>query len=253
MGNPVRVIVADGHPLFREGVVRSLRAAPEMIVVAEARDASRAVRLAREHQPELVVIEVALPGGGLEAVREIKAISPATRVVLLTASEDQEDLLKALKLGASGYILKGVTGADLIKSLRAVCGGEVCVPPALASRLLTQLSATRRKGPLDELTGREREVLGLVAVGLANHEVGCRLGIAEKTVKHYMTSILSKLQVRSRVEAALLARRAGLAPAASDVRPAPSRRLSSQPALPPAWVNAQRIAAGGGAVLSGRV
>ena len=115
-----------------------------------------------------------------------------------------------IKAGACGYVLKGVSGRELLGVLRAVCAGEVYVPPSLAGRILGEMTKPRPPGLLDELSGREREVLELVAQGLGNQEIGRRLGLAEKTVKHYMTNILAKLQVRSRVEAALLASRAGL-------------------------------------------
>lgn len=212
MNDPFRVLVADDHPLFRQGVVGTLRSAGDMEIVAEASDAAGAVRLAREQLPDLALLDVTMPGGGLQAARDIKAACPATKVVMLTVSEDEDDLLAAMKAGASGYVLKGVSAVELASVLRAVCAGEVYVSPALAWRLLGELSRPRPAGPLDQLTDREREVLELVAAGLGNQEVGRRLGLAEKTVKHYMTNILGKLQVGSRVEAALLAHKAGLAP-----------------------------------------
>jgi DNA-binding NarL/FixJ family response regulator len=212
MDDPIRIIVADDHPLFREGVVNTLRATEDLLVVGEASEAAGALRLAREHLPDLALLDVTMPGSGLQAARDIKAACPATRVVMLTVSEDEDDLLNAMKAGASGYVLKGVSARELIGVLRSVHAGEVYVAPALAWRLLGELSKPRPAGPMDELTAREREVLELVAAGLGNQEIGLRLGLAEKTIKHYMTNILSKLQVRSRVEAALLAQKAGLGP-----------------------------------------
>ena len=151
-----------------------------------------------------------MPGGGLVAAREITAALPATRVVMLTVSEDEDDLLAAMKAGASGYVLKGAAASELVDVLQKIHAGEVYVAPGLAWGLLREMSRPR-SAPLDELSAREREVLELVAAGLSNQEIGDRLGLAEKTIKHYMTSILGKLRVRSRVEAALLAYREGMA------------------------------------------
>ena len=136
---------------------------------------------------------------------------------MLTVSEDEDDLLAAMKAGASGYVLKGAAGSELADVLRKVHAGDVYVAPGLAWGLLREMSRPR-SAPLDELTAREREVLELVAEGLSNQEIGDRLGLAEKTIKHYMTSILGKLRVRSRVEAALVAYREGITPAARRTR-----------------------------------
>ena len=204
MSEAIRVVVADDHPMFRAGVVASLAAADGIEVIAQASDAEEAVALVRTHLPDIVLLDVAMPGGGLNAAREISAACPATRVVMLTVSEDEDDLMEAMKAGAAGYVLKGASAAELTSVVRSVCAGEVYVVPALAWGLLREMSKPRPT-PLDELTAREREVLQLVAEGLSNQEIGQRLSLAEKTIKHYMTNILGKLQVRSRVEAALLA------------------------------------------------
>jgi two-component system nitrate/nitrite response regulator NarL len=210
MVEPIRIVVADDHPLFREGVIMSLRTAKDIEIVGQAADADGAVRIVREHVPEVALLDVTMPGGGLEAARKIATACPATRIVMLTVSEDEDDLLTAMKAGASGYVLKGVASHELLSIVRAVAGGEVYVAPSLAFALLREMSKPRPADPLAELSQRERQVLELVATGLSNQAIGQRLGLAEKTVKHYMTNILTKLQVRSRVEAALLAHRAGL-------------------------------------------
>ena len=210
MRDSISVIVADDHPLFLEGVLTSLRAADDIIVVGQATDAAGALRLAREHLPDLALLDVTMPGGGIKAARDIATVCPATKIVMLTVSEDEDKLVAALKAGASGYVLKGVSAGELVSVVRSVYGGEVYVAPTLAWSLLREMSKPRPHTPLDELTVRERKVLELVATGLGNYEIGLRLGLAEKTVKHYMTNILAKLRVRSRVEAALLAQKAGL-------------------------------------------
>jgi two-component system, NarL family, nitrate/nitrite response regulator NarL len=208
-GERIRVVVADDHPLFRAGVIASLREDAGLEVVAEAGDAGEALRMAQEHLPDVALLDVAMPGGGLNAARNIAAACPATRVVMLTVSEDEDDILAAMKAGASGYVLKGAGAAEVASVIRLVAAGEVYVAPGLAFGLLREMSRPRTS-PLDELTPREREVLELVGEGLSNQEIADRLGLAEKTIKHHMTNILGKLQVRSRVEAALLAYKEGL-------------------------------------------
>lgn len=207
----IRVVVADDHPMFRAGVVASLSAAPDIEVVAQADDGRGALAYARDLLPDIALLDINMPGGGLNAARDITAACPATRVVMLTVSEDEDDLLAAMKAGASGYVLKGAGASELIGVLRSVNAGEVYVAPALAWGMLREMSKPRTSDPFDELTAREREVLELVAQGLSNQEIGDRLSLAEKTIKHYMTNILGKLQVRSRVEAALLAYKQGMA------------------------------------------
>ncbi len=211
MSELIRVAVADDHPMFRAGVVLSLREEEGIDVIGEAGDAAAALALARSELPHVMILDIAMPGGGLEAASQIAAVCPATRIVMLTVSEDEDDLLAAMKAGASGYVLKGAGAGELASVIRSVHAGEVYVAPALAWGMLRELR-TPRTSPYDGLTEREREVLELVAEGLSNYEVGERLGLAEKTIKHYMTNILGKLQVRSRVEAALLVAREGPPP-----------------------------------------
>lgn len=217
MDSRIRVIVADDHPLFRDGVVTTLDAADGIDVVGEADDAASAIKLAGDLLPDVALLDVAMPGGGLQAAREIARTCPSTRIVMLTVSEDEDNLMAAMKSGAKGYVLKGIAARDLVDIVRSIDAGEVYVTPKLAWRLLRELRKPRRS-PLDELSAREREVLELVAEGLSNAEIGARLNVVEKTIKHHMTNILSKLQVSSRVEAALLAYKAGLG---QDEKPAP--------------------------------
>jgi two-component system nitrate/nitrite response regulator NarL len=210
MTRAIRIVIVDDHPLLLDGLVATLSADEEIDVVGTAGDAASAVRIAREHQPDIVLLDVAMPGGGIEAARQIRPASPASRVVMLTSSENEDDLLAAMEAGAQGYVLKGVAGRELRVILKSVHGGEVYVAPGLAFAMIKGLTRPRQHDPLEELTTREREVLELVAGGLSNAEIGGRLGLAEKTVKHYMTAILGKLEVGSRVEAALVAYKAGM-------------------------------------------
>jgi len=207
---PLHVVVADDHPLFREGVIASLASDDGIVVVGEAGEADTAVRVVRETLPDVVLLDVDMPGSGLEAASRIASAAPSTRVIMLTVSEDEDHLLTAMKAGASGYVLKGVSATELTHIVRSVSAGDVYVAPSLAFSLLHEMTAPRPSDPLEELGPREREVLELVASGLSNQEIGGRMGLAERTVKHYMTNVLKKLQVRSRVEAALLAANAGL-------------------------------------------
>lgn len=210
MSEPVRVLVVDDHPLFREGVAHSLTGEPDVALVGQAASGEEALRLARDLLPDVLLLDITMPGkGGIAAAVEIATACPAVKIVMLTVSEDEDDLLAAFKAGARGYVLKGVSARELANVVRAVAGGEVYVSPSLAAGMLVELTHGRPPDPLSELTKREREILRLVAEGLTNREIGERIYLAEKTVKHYMTNILGKLHVRSRVEAALLAARHG--------------------------------------------
>ncbi|MBA3944890.1 MAG: response regulator transcription factor [Herpetosiphonaceae bacterium] len=206
----MRVVVADDHPLYLDAIIHTLSTAGDIVVVGRAGTAAEALELTRQQLPDLVLLDVTMPGSGLTAARDIKIACPATKIVILTASEEEDKLLQALKAGASGYLLKGLSARELVSVVRSINAGEVYVAPALASRVLAEMTKGRVSSPLDELTEREREVLELLVQGLSNGEIGQHLNLAEKTIKHYMTNILAKLQVRSRVEAALLAQKAGL-------------------------------------------
>src|SRR6202171_5356550 len=175
---PIRVVVADDHPLFREGVVTSLRSNPDIEVVGQAQDAAGALRVVREELPDLVLLDVTMPGGGVSAAAQIASACPATRIVMLTVSEDRDDLLSAMKAGASGYVLKGVSASELARVVRSVSGGEVYVAPSLAFGLLREMSAPPPNDPLAALSAREHQVLELVASGMSNQAIGVKLGLA---------------------------------------------------------------------------
>lgn len=211
MTHPMRVVIADDHPLFRAGVSLSLEETGRYRVVAKVADASGAVSSVDATKPDLVLIDLSMPGSGLEAVRQIRERWPKVVIVVLTASESDDDVMAALEAGARGYVLKGVGSDSLTDVLDSVLRGESYVPPSLAARMLVTMRKAPvppsiRLDPLARLTDREDEILHLVANGLSNKEVGIRLTLQEKTVKHHMTSILGKLKVRNRTEAAILFR-----------------------------------------------
>ncbi|MGB7876554.1 MAG: response regulator transcription factor [Anaerolineales bacterium] len=212
MSDRIHVVIADDHTLFREGLAGIIRGNEEFEVVGQAGTMQEAVQLARDLLPDIILLDIDMPGGGLEAARIVAEECPVTRIVILTSSEEDDDLISALKIGARAYILKGVAARELLRILRAVSAGESYVPPMLAASLLLEMREAQSQqkqatSPLDELTPREREILEGLAAGLSNKEIGERLFLSEKTVKHYMTNILQKLQVRNRVEAALLAQK----------------------------------------------
>jgi RNA polymerase sigma factor (sigma-70 family) len=212
MNDKIHVVIADDHTLFREGLAGIISGADDFQVVGQAGTMQEAVQLARDLLPDIILVDIDMPGGGLEAARIVAEDCPVTRIVILTSSEEDDHLIRALKLGARAYILKGVAARELIRILRAVWAGESYVPPMLAASLLLEMREAHAQQKqavslLDELTPREREILESLAAGLSNKEIGEKLFLSEKTVKHYMTNVLQKLQVRNRVEAALLAQK----------------------------------------------
>ncbi len=213
MSDSIRILIADDHPLFREGVAQSLASEPGFIVVGQAGSGEEAFTLVGDLLPDVLLLDVTMPGdGGIITAGKVAAAWPVVRIMMLTVSEDQDTLMAALKAGARGYVLKGVTARDLANAVRVVAGGDIYISPALAGGILFELTANKQEDdPLTTLTDRERDILNLVAEGLTNREIGDRLHLAEKTIKHYMTNVLQKLHVRSRVEAALLAQKHGLA------------------------------------------
>ena len=205
----IRVVLADDHPIFRDGLVRSLEESGRFAVVGTGGNADEAVALVAEHRPDLVLPDISMPGSGIEAARRIAAAPNPPRIAMVTVSEHDQDVVAAFRAGAIGYVLKGISAADLAEILTGVAAGEAHVSPSLAARLLTEIERpvrSKARRPIDELSKRESDILRRVARGMSNREVAEELGLQEKTVKHYMTSILEKLQVRNRVEAALIAR-----------------------------------------------
>ncbi len=209
MSDVIRIVLADDHPIYRDGLARSLTDAGGIEIVGEASDGEAAAAMVLQTRPDVVLLDISMPkGGGIGALARIMQIDAPPRVAMLTASEADDDLMQAIKLGAQGYILKGVGATELVDLVRELAAGRSYVSPGLAGRLLVAMRRreTVAPNPLDDLSKREEDILKLVAQGKSNREVGDALELQEKTVKHYMTSILQKLQVRNRVEAAMLAR-----------------------------------------------
>ena len=206
----IKIVVVDDHPLFRSGVVRTLEEEHDIEVVAEGASADDALDLVKRHAPDVALLDISMPGNGISAARWIAERHPGVRITMLTVSENDQDVMKALEAGAVGYVLKGVGARDLVNMIRGVAQGESYISPSLAARLLVAMNsadaAPSPKSALASLTEREEQILRLVAHGLSNKEVGRKLDLQEKTIKHHMTSILQKLHARNRVEAAVIAR-----------------------------------------------
>ena len=212
---PVRVAIVDDHPIVRRGLVATLREAGGLEVVAEGASSADAERIITEFAPDLILLDVTMPGGGLAAAEAAARLRPSMAVVMLTIREDLATVKAALQAGARGYVSKGVAGEELIAAVRRVLAGERFVSPELAARLLTGEAdkptqtvpgLAAATAPLHLLTERERQIFDLLSEGLGNQGIADRLSLSENTVKHYMTPLLQKLGLRSRTEAALLSR-----------------------------------------------
>jgi len=206
MAERISVAVVDDHPLFRAGVIQTLALDKVFEVVGEGGSGQEALELARNHIPDIVLLDISMPGNGIETAQALLQLPNPPKVVMLTVSADDDNVLRALEAGAVGYILKGVGASELIGAIKSVAVGESFVSPNLAVRLLSTAKKKTASGLLSSLTSQEKRTLRLVAMGLSNREVGERLGILEKTVKFHMTRIMEKLKVRNRVEATLIAR-----------------------------------------------
>lgn len=214
MSKPVRVLLVDDHTLFRSGIRLLLQRNADFEVVGEAADGLEGVKRAKELKPDIVLLDLHMPGlSGLEAIQLILQDTPETHVILLTVSEDAEDLAAGLQSGASGYLLKNIDADYLLNALRKVMDGESVISSDMTSKLFAQF----RKGPsasltveAEKLTPREREILAQLAVGLSNKEIARKLNVVESTVKIHLQSILKKLGLNNRVQAAIYAVEHGL-------------------------------------------
>ena len=214
---PIRLLLADDHTLFRKGLVSLLNQEKCFEILGEAEDGRDAITQAKEKSPDIVLMDIHMPVvNGLDATRQITKTRPETKVVILTFSEDDQHVFEAIKSGAYGYLSKKITPARLSELLLGVARGEAPLSGTTASKILkefaTSSSTSRPNSLVDELSEREREILKLLAAGLTNKEIGCRLMIAENTVKNHLKNILAKLHLRNRVQAAALALKEGLLP-----------------------------------------
>jgi DNA-binding NarL/FixJ family response regulator len=209
-----RVLIADDHPLFRHGIRRLLEATPDFETIGEATSGDEVVARADELLPDVILMDIHMPGlNGIEATRRILHAHSQIRVLMVTMFEDDASVFTAMRAGAHGYILKDAQKEDLLRAISAVGSGEAIFSPAIASRMISFFNSARTTTPAQvfpELTEREREILDLIAQGLNNGEVAARLVLSSSTVRNYVSSIFSKLQVADRAQAIVKARDAGL-------------------------------------------
>jgi DNA-binding NarL/FixJ family response regulator len=215
--DPLRVLVADDHPFFRDGLRVMLEATPDTELVGEAADGNEAIALAHTLQPDVVLMDLRMPGmGGVEATRKILSESPQVGILVVTMIEDDDSVFAAMRAGARGYLLKGADKDEMLLAIRAVGRGEAIFGPGIARRLV-QYFASHATVPtrashtaFPELTDREREILDLIAAGHTNQKIANQLFLSLKTVRNYVSNILTKLQVANRAQAIIRAREAGL-------------------------------------------
>jgi len=221
--SPLRILLVDDHVLFRKGLARLLDAQPDFEVVGEAADGLEAVEQARALRPDLVLMDLRMPGcDGLAATRRIKGELPAVQVVMLSVSEDEHDFFEAIRSGADGYLVKDMRPELLFQELRGLADGQVPLSRAMTGKLFRQLARPERVGAplavMEVLSPRERDVLALLAEGYSNAEIAAELGVALNTVRNHVRSILEKLGLQNRVQAAVYAVRAGLSPSSREKR-----------------------------------
>jgi NarL family two-component system response regulator LiaR len=211
----IEVLIVDDHGVVRQGLRTYLELLDDIEVIGEAENGLEAMAQVGQHQPDVVLMDLVMPEmDGIEATRQVSAISPSTRVIVLTSFADDEKVFPAIKAGATGYLLKDVSPGDLANAIRAVHAGETHLHPDITKKLVDQLASPRsdpRPTP-DELTPRELEVLRLIAQGKSNREIARELAISDKTVKTHVSNILSKLHLADRTQAAIFAHRHGVAP-----------------------------------------
>lgn len=212
MTERISVIIVDDHPVVRQGLRTFLETQKDLEIVSEASDGEEALTQIGESVPDVVLMDLVLPGiDGIEATRRVRELSPNTKVIVLTSFADDEKVFPAIKAGAAGYLLKDVEPAQLADAIRSVHAGEALLHPTVAARLMQEVSSEERRGPGGTLTERELEVLRLIARGMSNREISRELTVSEKTVKTHVSNLLAKLHLADRTQAALYAVRRGIA------------------------------------------
>lgn len=214
MMEAIRVLIADDHSHFREGLRALLLSATDLELVGEAQDGKRAISLATELQPDVIMMDLQMPGlSGIDATRQVLSSSPHISVLVLSMFDDDDSIFAALQAGARGYLLKGALKAEILRAIRAVASGEAIFGPVIAKRLINYFAAPRSSAPADafpELTEREKEILALVAQHQTNPEIARSLHLSPKTIRNHVSNVFTKLQVADRAEAIIRARQAGL-------------------------------------------
>ena len=213
VGDTLRLLVADDHPLFRKGLRTLLGSVSDFTLVGEAETGAAAIERSLTLQPDVVLMDLQMPGGsGIDAIREIVAASPTTKILVVTLFEDDDSVFAALRAGARGYVLKDTDEEEMIRAIRAVGNGEAIFSPAVAKRVLAYFAVPRRDAPqlFPTLTEREREILRHLAQGKSNPAIATELFLSPKTVANHLSNIFGKLQVADRAEAIIRARDAGL-------------------------------------------
>lgn len=213
MSQPIRVIIADDHVLVRQGIRAFLDTCDDLTIVGEADSAESAAAVCRELSPDVALIDLVMPGGGVEATRLIRTNCPSTQVLILTSYEDDAQIVHAVQAGALSYLLKDTDADTLADAVRRTARGEAILHPRIATRLVQAVRAPASEPvptALDRLSLREREVLELMADGLSNQVIATRMGIGEKTVKTHVSNVLAKLELQDRTQAAVYAWRAGV-------------------------------------------
>ena len=207
----ITLILADDHPVYASGLRAVFEAEDDLSVLAVAASGREAVQAAVDHRPDVALLDISMPDGdGLWVCRELRAAGLATRALMLTMSDDEENVLAALRAGAYGYTIKGAGPDEIVAAIRAVARGEALFGAGIASRMLQHFSSAATSSPFPQLTERETEVLGLLAAGMDNAAVARRLGVSSKTVRNHVSNLITKLQVSDRSGAILRARDAGL-------------------------------------------
>jgi DNA-binding NarL/FixJ family response regulator len=208
----IRVAVIDPYPLFRQGIIQTIVQSRQLELVAEGATLTEAERAVREARPDVLIFDIGLPDTAADGVQDFIKSGPDCKLVVLTSSDDVASVSRALAAGIQGYILRGVTGSELVEAIETIDGGQPYITPKLASRLLTEarggpLSAIREASPKLELSYREEQVLIRISRGLTNKEIANQLGLNERTIKHYLTQLFKKMQVRNRLQAIQTAKR----------------------------------------------